>query len=213
MNTESKIETHKIMSMDQKKRKRILNAAMSEFSKGFKLASTDLIARESGVSKGLLFHYFQTKKGLYDFILDYTIETVVNEFSLLLHSEGNDLLEHIWQMSLLKRELCSQYPDIFEFLTASYYQIADDPKSGFAVRYTQLQEEIYSLLYEKVDESLLKDGINKIMAANIIRWTLDGLSKKNTHEKRSFWQMNEDFDIYLEETKAYLDLLRQLLYR
>lgn len=213
MEAQSKIENHKIMSMDKEKRKRILNAAMLEFSKGYKSALTDKIAQKANISKGLLFHYFGTKKDLYFFILDYALETIMKEFNPLLYSDEKDLLDRIWQISLLKRELCHQHPNIFEFLTASYYQITDDPKSSFAVRFTKLQKEIYELLYDKIDETLLKDGIDKFMASNMIRWTLEGLSEKITQENKSFHQINEEFDIYLEETKNYLDLLRQLLYR
>ncbi|MDR2572521.1 MAG: TetR/AcrR family transcriptional regulator, partial [Oscillospiraceae bacterium] len=62
-------EPHKIMAMDPEKRDRVINAAMKEFRKGFKSACTDEIVREAGISKGLLFHYFGTKDGLYDFLL------------------------------------------------------------------------------------------------------------------------------------------------
>lgn len=212
MQTHSSIENHKIMSMEKEKRNTILNASMSEFSKGFKMASTDLIAQKAGISKGLLFHYFGTKRDLYLFILDYALETVMNEYKILLYSDEKDLLERIWQISLLKKDLCGQYPDIFEFLTASYYQISEQP-NDFALRYMELKKELYRLLYDNIDEDLLKENINKVMASNIIRWTLEGLSQKMTHEKKSFKQMSKEFDTYLEETKSYLNLLRELLYR
>lgn len=213
MEDQSKIETHKILSMETEKRNRVINASMSEFSKGFKPASTDLISQKAGISKGLLFHYFGTKKNLYLFMLDYAMEAVISEYKSILNSKEKDLLEIVWQMALLKRELCSQYPDIFEFLTTFYYEISEEPKSDFALKYIKLKKEIYKLLYDKIDETLLKENIDKVMASNIIRWTLEGLSEKITHEKKPFKQMHEEFDVYLHETKSYLDLLRQLLYR
>lgn len=46
------LNDHKIMSLAPDKRDRILNAAMKEFARGYKNASTDNIVRESGISKG-----------------------------------------------------------------------------------------------------------------------------------------------------------------
>ena len=47
-------------------RQRILDAAMEEFSKkGFERASLNTICSEKGISKGIIYHYFQDKDELY----------------------------------------------------------------------------------------------------------------------------------------------------
>ena len=207
------IGSHKIMTMEPVKRERVLSAAMEEFAKGFKAASTDAIVSKAGISKGLLFHYFGTKRDLYHYLCDYALETAVKEFAPVLDEKQEDMLERIWQMALLKRELCSRYPNIFEFLTAVYYQMQEEPGKVFAVRFGQLQSEIYDLFYREADENLLKEGIDRIMAANVIRWTLNGLSEQITRDKKPFQEMNREFDRYLEETRQYLDMLRSMLYR
>ena len=46
------------------KRQRILDAAIREFAEhGYDKASTNSIVKEAGIAKGLLFHYFGSKKG------------------------------------------------------------------------------------------------------------------------------------------------------
>ena len=50
-------EIEKFLKLDDEKRDRILNAAMKEFRYGYVKASTDIIVKEAGISKGLLFHY------------------------------------------------------------------------------------------------------------------------------------------------------------
>lgn len=58
----------KFLSLDKEKQDRIINAAMKEFAqKGYDKASTNEMVKEAGISKGLLFHYFQNKKQLYFF--------------------------------------------------------------------------------------------------------------------------------------------------
>lgn len=44
----------------------MINAALKVFAlNGYRHASTDDIVREAAISKGLLFHYFENKLGVY----------------------------------------------------------------------------------------------------------------------------------------------------
>lgn len=204
---------HKIMGMDGEKRQRLLNAAMAEFCKGYQGASTDEIVRKAGISKGLLFHYFGTKENLYRFLVSYTLDEIVQYFTEFTGGGQTDILDRLWRMAQRKRELCGQYPLIFEFMTASYYAMKDDPRGEFARQFDALQKSVYTALYRNLDASLLKEEIDAAAASNIIRWTLAGLTEKITGEKKSFSEMQAEYDGYMEETKRYLDLLRSLLYR
>ena len=44
------------------------------------LDATNEIVKEADISKGLLFHYFKNKKGLFLYLYDYCIELYINEF-------------------------------------------------------------------------------------------------------------------------------------
>ena len=51
---------------------RIINGAMRIFTEnGFRHASTDEMVAAASISKGLLFHYFKSKKGAYLFLYEY----------------------------------------------------------------------------------------------------------------------------------------------
>ena len=57
------------------KKELILSAGMKEFSqKPYKEASTDSITKACGISKGLLFHYFGSKKAFYFYCLESAME-------------------------------------------------------------------------------------------------------------------------------------------
>ena len=48
----------KLLELDTQRRDAILNAALKEFSsQGYDNASTNVIAKEAGISKALMFHY------------------------------------------------------------------------------------------------------------------------------------------------------------
>jgi AcrR family transcriptional regulator len=64
-------------SLEPEKRERIINAALKEFAlNGYERASTNEIIKEAEISKGSLFNYFNSKKELYLFLLDYVVEII-----------------------------------------------------------------------------------------------------------------------------------------
>ena len=61
----------KFFDLKKDKQDRMINAALKVFAlNGYKHASTDDIVKEAGISKGLLFHYFGSKAGVYEFIYE-----------------------------------------------------------------------------------------------------------------------------------------------
>ena len=64
----------KFFDLKKEKQDRMINAALRVFAiEGYQHGSTDDIVRDAGVSKGLLFHYFTSKLGLYSFLYDYSV--------------------------------------------------------------------------------------------------------------------------------------------
>ena len=57
---------HKFFDVSKEKQDRIINAALLVFAQnGYRHAGTDEVVRRACISKGLLFHYFESKLGLY----------------------------------------------------------------------------------------------------------------------------------------------------
>jgi len=82
----------KFHSSDLEKQDRILNAALKEFAeKGYKNASTNQIVKDAGISKGLLFHYFNNKKDLYLFLYDHFIEIFVEQIKERVDWDEKDI--------------------------------------------------------------------------------------------------------------------------
>ena len=53
----------KLLNMEPQRRDAVLNAALKEFSsQGYDKASTNIIAKEAGISKALIFHYVNSKQ-------------------------------------------------------------------------------------------------------------------------------------------------------
>ena len=64
----------KFFSLPEDRQHVMLNAGFAVFSRNaYKKASMDDVAREAGVSKALLFHYFESKSGLYLYLHHYAM--------------------------------------------------------------------------------------------------------------------------------------------
>jgi len=207
------LESHKIMAMNPEKRDRIISAAMKEFSKGYKSANTDTIVREAGISKGLLFHYFGTKEGLYEFILKNACEMIYNEYLALIDLKQMDIIEKLWQVTLLKMDLSYKFPALFDFLAKAYVEMQENPNDAFAEYFNKTRSMTVERALVDIDTSLFKEGIDPKKAANIVLWTLNGYSTSQVNSSMSMEDYQNEYERYLEEIKEYIDILRKTLYK
>ena len=207
------LESHKIMAMEPEKRDRVISAAMKEFAKGYKNANTDTIVREAGISKGLLFHYFGTKDGLYGFILQNACEMIYNEYLSLIDLKQIDFIEKIWQMTLLKMDLTYKFPALFDFLAKAYIELQENPNEEFAEYFNKTRSIATEKALADIDDSLFKEGIDAKKAANIILWTLNGYSTSQIDSNMSMEDYQKEYERYLEDIKEYIVILRKTLYR
>lgn len=210
MPAKTDIYSHRIMSADSEKRERIIKAAMLEFKKGFKYASTDIMVKEAGISKGLLFHYFGTKEGLWDFTVWYAFEVMTAEYFDLINAGQPDLLERLWQITLLRTDLSYKYPFIFEFLSAAYAESGSEDE--FRTLYKAMREYETAGIFSKFNISLFKTGINVKKAVDIIQWTLSGYEESRSRKQIKPKDYKPEYDLYLKEIKAYFDIFRNVFY-
>jgi len=208
----------KFLNLPEEKRERIINAAMKEFLTGYKKASTDNIVKEAGISKGLLFHYFGTKERLYNFLIDYSIQIIQTEFISLINNLQPDILESIWQLSLLKRDLSIQYPDIFDFMVSAFVDDSAKNESTAAnlAKLNAKQAETMAKVYAQADISLFRDDVNPKTAMEIISWTLQGYGQSKTNiapGNAIGTTAREKYDEFLEEFQEILNTIRKCFYK
>lgn len=207
------IESHKIFSLEAEKRDRVINAAMREFCNGFKNASTENIVREAGISKGLLFHYFGTKRDLYLFVIQYAINILLKEYYGLLDMKQHDILEILWQIILLKIDLSYTYPAIFDFAAKLYAQTKDDPADEAGSMLLEIQNKTMSDIIKNIDTTQFKEGLDTHKAANIVWWTLVGYSNTQIKASKSMAEYQSEYEVYLSDMKAYFDIFRKCFYK
>lgn len=203
----------KILTVDPEKRERILNAARKEFAqKGYNDASTNEIVKEAGISKGALFHYFESKKELYLYLFDYTYGILRKEFFDKINLEETDIFKRLRQTLSTKLEMLLKYPETIEFMTKTYYETSEITPY-VEEKMKTIMAENYAALFNNLDTSKFRDDLDPQRAVNIVLYTIDGFSMREQNKLKKFPQAKPDYEAMFVEVDAYLAMLQKCLYK
>jgi AcrR family transcriptional regulator len=203
----------KLLDIETQRRDDILNAALKQFAlSGFDNASTNIIAKEAGISKALMFHYVKSKHELFLFVYDYFTELLDKEyFSKMDFSEG-DIFKRFRQSYLLQIELIKQYPWIFEFNKLSHSTSSDELNKALEQRSNKKQTSCDHNLFDGIDISEFKEGLNIEKCKKIILWTNIGFSNQILDKIRNSDPQKLDYEQIVSSLDDYLHELRKLFY-
>ena len=109
---------------------RIINGAMRIFAQnGYRHASTDEMVAAASISKGLLFHYFKSKKGTWEFLYEYSTRYMLLELREAGRRRGSDFFEMYRQLVKADAAVLRKYPYMPLFLRRADDELnTDDPK-------------------------------------------------------------------------------------
>ena len=190
--------------LKKEKQDRMINSALKVFSQyGYKHASTDEIVKGAGISKGLLFHYFESKIGLYAFLYDYATRFVTLELTANVEKSENRYYELYKQILSAKANSMSQYPFIFLFLNKADEETDIEAVSVISERREKYQRIMHALR-ERADITTFMPGIDFEKVGVILDYTIDGLIQKSV--------LSENFraDFFLEEATEYVDMMQNM---
>lgn len=204
----------KFLNLQKEKQERILDAAIKEFAqKGFEKASTNEIIKEAGISKGLLFHYFNNKKNLYLFLYDYCIDLCMKEFYNKINMDETDIFIKLRESMLIKSELIMKYPDFFVFIEVAYKETQNEVKSDLQLINEGFIVSSYAKIFNNIDTSKFKEGLDIKKCINIIIWTIDGFGAKAMKEEKLLTSSKENYEKAFAEADVYLEVLKKSFYK
>lgn len=201
-------------NLPPQKQQLILDAALSEFAThSYAAASTNRIVEKADISKGLLFHYFKNKLGLYLYLLRQCMKLLSQLVASELHTMDRDVFSRIAHISLMKMKQMKEYPLQYEFMLKASREQAPEVVQGYEKIVLEFKEPGLALLYQDLDLSPFKPGIDISKALEIITWTLEGFGNqyiaKHTDAQGN---LHLDWEQVTSEIERYCDLLRQGLY-
>ena len=201
------------LNQDDQRKDRILEAALIEFAdKGYKKASTNTIVREAGVSKGLLFHYYKSKKDLYILLIGHANKIIEEEVYAEVNFADRDVLNRLYQATLTNIEAYDKHP-LFNKLFSLNATVEDLEIIKVTKKMSkQRRIDIYAKVFANIDYYLFDDTINIDRSLEVIKWTIDRIS--NDWKEINIYNMESAaFEQLIMDISHYLDLFRSAFYR
>ena len=197
----------KFFDLKKEKQDRMINAALKIFAlRGYRHASTDDIVREAAISKGLLFHYFQSKLGVYDFIYDYSVRYMILELRSNVDSKEKDLFEVMKQIERARMHAMRGYPYMQQFLNRSMAEDVSEALLAIEEKRGSL-EDTANTIYSQVDYTLLPPEIDGEKLRKMLDFTVKGLMTER------FQDASFQPEMLYEEICDYLDMMKKIVYR
>lgn len=203
----------KFNNLKPEKQKQIINAAIKEFVRnGFEKASTNEIVKRANISKGSLFNYFNSKKDLYLYLIEYSSKAIVN-LNEEIDLSKTDLFKRIERVALQKFYVQQKYPQAFEFLASTKQEESVEVKDIIKQRLNPIYNQAINKLYKDIDYSKFREGVDIEKAIEILNWTMFGVGEKGLKELFTFDDIGRFGEKYLEEWNVYAELLKYSFYK
>lgn len=181
--------------------------------KGYEKASTNAIIKDAKVSKGILFRYFGNKKSLYLYIVEYCIQFLITEYEKYPLQKSGDIFERIIELGIIKLKISHANPNISKLIVHAFMNTPEGIRSEIQDKYKQLSNEFVPSIFEDVDSSKFRNGVNPKKALEIVMLFLEALQEKYTKEYKGREQeLLDDIDKIMEEYKEYIAVLKYGIY-
>lgn len=204
----------KLLDLEPQRRNIILNSALKEFAlKGFDNASTNIIAKEAGISKALMFHYVNSKQDLFLFVYDYFTGFLNKEYFMQMDYTEKDIFERLRQSYLLQIELIKQYPWIFEFTKLSLKTNSEEVNKELEERTGKKQSSCCNQIFDLIDESKFRAGLDIEKCKQIIFWANVGFTNEILDDIRNSEYPALDYSLIVGKLDRYFEELRKLFYK
>lgn len=192
----------KFFDLSRAKQDRMINGALEVFAKnGFKHASTDDMVKAVDVSKGLWFHYFGSKLGLYTFVYGYSVKYMILELASAVDENEKNYFEIIKQIEFAKMRTSKSYPYMTMFLEKALEETDADILEQTAEDRRIYQEKMTGLI-KNGEIPGIADKAKREKYKKIVHYTIEGIIRDKAF-------LAESETVY-KEIKNYLDLLRDM---
>ena len=199
-----------LLELDAQRRDAILNAALKEFAvRGYDNASTNVIAKEAGISKALMFHYVSSKQELFLVVYDFFSDLMKQEYFELMNYEERDIFNKLHQSYVLQIALIQKYPWITEFSKLSCITNSEEINNELEKR--KSHSDCYPKLFDEIDTTKFRKDMDIEMCKQIILWSNIGFTNQLLHEIRND-EINVNSDTLRKKLDRYFNELKKIFY-
>lgn len=201
----------KLLELDTQRRDAILNAALKEFSlQGYDNASTNVIAKEAGISKALMFHYVGGKQELFLVVYDFFSDLMEKEYFQVMNYDEKDIFDRLRQSYALQISLLKKYPWITEISNLS--QITNSEEINKELKKRKEHTSCYPKLFDGIDTTKFRQGLDIEICKQFILWTNIGFTNQLLEEIRADENKEINPNILLKKLDEYFVELKKVFY-
>lgn len=196
----------KFFDLKKEKQDKMINGAMEVFAKrGYSKASTDDMVKVAGVSKGLWFHYFESKLGLYTFMVDYAVKYMIMEMGANKVGGSDNYFEVAMQLEATKVTLSRVYPFIPLLLESFVLEDDEEARKVIDSRIGEYYDKVTEC-FNGVKDSAFVKGVSRRQLDMTMGYTLGGMLKKSYNED------NFNGENYIIKVQEFLEMMSKICY-
>lgn len=200
----------KLLEKAPQRRDAILNAALKEFTaQGYDNASTNVIAKEAGLSKALMFHYVGSKQELFLFVYDYFSELLYREYFCKMDFSIKDIFDRFRTSYLLQIKLLKQYPYLMDFDKLSAKTRSAEINKAIEER--AKNKPAYQI-FDMINISKFRSGLDIEKCKQFILWANIGFTHQILESIRDSEMQALNYESIMTTLDDYIGELKKLFY-
>lgn len=202
------------LKLSKEDQKHILDSAFRVFTDiPYEKASTNAIVKMAGISKGMLFYYFDNKQSLFDYLVGHALDYVKEEYLDRLDFEEKDFIKRYVKISEIKKDAYENEPHLFAFLSYVYLHEQDRIPGDKLQRMHDYMENATQSQYKDIDTSLFRDDIKPERITELITYSIEGYQNKLIKLFEQLDLKNESMDKHYQDFYDFLEDLRKIYYK
>jgi tetrahydromethanopterin S-methyltransferase subunit G len=146
---------------------------------------------------------------LYLFLLEYATGIVDDIYQEIDFNE-TDIFKRIGQIGRVKLNIQRKFPQVFNFWFSVVNEKSAEVKAEIEEKQDNILKEGFERIYENIDYSKFRQGLDIEKAINILNWTMVGFSEKLKNDISSIEEVSDEA---LKEWDSYSELLKHSFYR
>ena len=196
------MDTTNFEKLPYEKQQAILSAGILCFGRsGYEKTAISEIAKEAGISKAAVFHYFSTKQNLFIYLVKYARSEVEKTYA-----EGReDYFESLAFFIQAHFQLIKRHPGMYEFTRLVNELVANQSLHPLTELSQGYKEKNMNTIFANVDWSKFRDDYDRTIITNLTLWIGNGCLMELGKTLSP-----EDF---FTEIKRYLAIIKNALYK
>lgn len=186
----------------------LFNAGCKIFAENtYRNASMSKVAFEAGISKSLIFYYFQNKQEYYFFIINEIVNQLNSQLSVVISKqEKYDLFEKVIEIIELKKNYFTNYNLHYKLIERIYYETDNNLIEGLQQLKIRLSHP-YKELIVSMDKTRFTSKDDAINCIKILLYCAEGMVYHYDLDDLGNW------DVLVDEYKYIIKSMRNNYYK